>query len=191
MLTKISPIEHFKELVAEAMLHQKVEAAEFTEFYLSTLLADFVTAEKLASEPLAATYLKALSSSGATQARMMKQLGDVSLFTSGFFSDSFNRKIIDVDYYAMMGAASYGHLAAVRRTGVDEPSITALFEELAAKFKLFMAVLSEVSERCRLTTSRDVLRVYERWLKTKSSQAERILRSIGIEPLEVSFSPVQ
>jgi len=185
MITGITPMEHFKELVTEAIRSQQVAAAESTEFYLSSLLADFTNPGRLTDEPLAITYLRALGSGKEVRTRLLKQLGDISLFTSGFFSDSLARKLVDVDYYIAMGESSYGNLASLHSgPGVE------LFTELATKFKLFVDVLTEVSERCSLTTSTDILRVYERWLKTKSARTERVLRELGIEPHDIGTGAV-
>lgn len=186
MLTSIRPIEHFKELVGAAIEHQKIKTNESAEFYLSNLLSDFLQREKLSDEPLAVTYIKALGAARGLQIHLLKQLGDISLFTSGFFSDSLRRKIVDIDYYILMGEASYGYLASLHKQRSGPKDVSMLYSELAAKFKLFVDVLAEVSERSRLTSSRDILRVYERWLRTKSRQAEKILRDLGIEPMEVS-----
>lgn len=190
MLTELRPIDHFKELVATAIRHQRIKTNELAEHYLSTLLASFVFSENLTSEPLAITYLKALNAEKAIQLRLMKQLGDISLFTSGFFSDSLKRNIVDIDYYILMGSTSYGWLAAMHGEARSGESAPSLFSELAGKFTAFVDVLTEVSERSRLTSSKDVLRVYERWLRTKSKQAERLLRSMGIDPLAVSTKPI-
>jgi hypothetical protein len=186
MLTDIRPIEHFKGLVTEAIKHQNIATDEMTEFYLSSLLASFVDSKKLSTEPLAITYIKALESDRELRGRLLKELGDLSLFTSGFFSDSLTRKIVDVDYYIAMGASSYDHLASIHNNVEVENSLGTLFSELAHKFKLFVEVLAEVSERCRLTSSTDILRIYERWLQTKSQRTEALLREIGIEPLDVT-----
>lgn len=190
MLTELKPIEHFNDLVAEAIKHQKVKTNALAEQYLSALLANFIFSERLMSEPLAITYLKALNAEKAIQLRLMKQLGDIALFTSGFFSDSLKRKIVDIDYYILMGTASYGWLAAMHGERGSAASSPTLFSELAAKFNAFVDVLTEVSEKSRLTSSKDVLRVYERWLRTKSKQAERLLRGLGIDPLMVSTRPI-
>ena len=189
MLTEIKPIEHFKELVTEAVGHQKVETNEMAVFYLSTLLSDFVLAERLADEPLAITYLKAMGEGRAVRMRLMKHLGDISLFTSGFFSDSFRRKAVDVDYYASIGVSCYNSVASIHREE-RRAHVSSLFTELAVKFGAFADVLTEVSERSRLTSSKDILRIYERWLRTRSKQAERLLRTLGIEPHEVSTKPI-
>ena len=188
MVTAINPIEHFKELVALAIKRQKVKTDELAEFYLSRLLASFITCEKLLNEPLAITYLKAMGATRDVQLQQMKQLGDISLFTSGFFSDSLKRKIVDIDYYMAMGSASYGFVASMHRGGKNE-HVSKLFNELARKFAAFVDVLTEVSERSRLTSSKDVLRIYERWLRTRSRLAEKVLREMGIEPQMVSTKP--
>jgi len=190
MLTDVKPIEHFKEMVTEAIGRQKVETNEMAVFYLSTLLTDFVMAERLADEPLAITYLKAMGEGRAVRVRLMKHLGDISLFTSGFFSDSFKRKTIDIDYYSSIGVSCYNSVASIHREE-RRGHVSSLFTELAVKFGLFADVLTEVSEKCRLTSDRDILRIYERWLRTRSRQAERLLRSLGIEPHEVSTRPIQ
>ncbi|MBI5468429.1 MAG: hypothetical protein HY891_04775 [Deltaproteobacteria bacterium] len=190
MLTELKPIEHFKELVATAIRAQKVKTNELAEHYLSTLLASFVFSENLTAEPLAVTYIKALNAEKMIQLRLMKQLGDIALFTSGFFSDSLKRKILDVDYYILMGTASYGWLALMHGEEKRSDSFNTLFSELSGKFTAFVDVLTEVSEKSRLTSSKDVLRVYERWLRTKSKQAERLLRGLGIDPLTVSTKPI-
>jgi len=190
MLTKVKPIEHFKELITEAVGRQKVETNEAAVFYLSTLLSEFVLAERLADEPLAITYLKALNEDRAVKVRLMKHLGDISLFTSGFFSDSLRRKVVDIDYYASIGVSCYSSVATIHREQ-RRAHVSSLYTELAVKFGTFADVLTEVSERCRLTSSKDILRIYERWLRTKSKQAEGLLRSLGIEPCEVSTRPIQ
>ena len=186
MVTRIKPIEHFKELVSDAMQRQKVITNEMAEYYLSSLLASFTTSEKSIDEPLAVAYLKALGSARDVQLRQMRQIGDISLFTSGFFSDSLKRKIVDIDYYMAMGSACYGYVASVDRNG----EVRRLFGELASRFPAFVDVLNEVSERCRLTSSNDILRIYERWLRTKSKVTEKALRDMGIEPYEVGTKPV-
>ncbi len=191
MLTDLTPIEHFKGLVTEAIQNQHVAADETTEFYLSRLLADFVDSSKLTTEPLAITYVKALEADYQLAAQLLKELGDMSLFTSGFFSDSLTRKVMDVDYYIAMGALSYDRLAAMHKGTAQEDPLGTLFSELAFKFKAFVEVLSEVSERCQLTSNTDILRIYERWLKTKSARTEGLLRELGIEPQDIQKDLLQ
>ncbi len=191
MLTEITPIEHFKGLVTEAIQNQHVATDQTTEFYLSRLLTDFVDSTKLTTEPLAITYVKALEADYELAAQLLKELGDISLFTSGFFSDSLARKVMDVDYYITMGAISYDRLASIH-SGTDKENVLGtLFSELALKFKLFVEVIAEVSERCQLTSNTDILRIYERWLKTKSTRTKGLLRELGIEPQDIQTDLLQ
>lgn len=200
MLTDIRPIEHFNGLVTEVVQNQKIETDELTRFYLSSLLTEFMDPKKLTDEPLAITYLKAMESGRELSARLFKELGDISLFTSGFFSESVRGGSVDLDYYMAMGARSYNHLASIHsghnghssHSGHSEPSgevetdgsLGGLFNELSARFKLYVDVLTEVSERCRLTSAQDILKLYEKWLVTKSAHTEALLRAQGIEPQE-------
>ena len=96
---------------------------------------------------------------------------------SGFFSDSFTRRSSDVDYYVSMGAYAYGSLS--RR---DADAFGAVFSELARKFVAYMDVLSDVSERSGVRSSTDVLRLYEKWLRTGSSRDGQRLADRGILP---------
>jgi len=75
----------------------------------------------------------------------LREVGDLSLFISGFFADSFNRGYVAVDYYIQLGEYSYASLAR------SESALGDVFDELAGKFTACVDVLSEVSERSALT----------------------------------------
>ena len=76
-----------------------------------------------------------------------------------------------------MGEYAYGSLG--RR---DEDAFADVFSELATRFVGFADVLSEVSERSTLRSSTDVLRLYEKWLRTGSSRDRDKLIERGIVP---------
>ena len=57
-----------------------------------------------------------------------------------------------------------------------------MFDELSDKFTAFVEVLGEVSERTSLSSNADVLRLYERWLRTGSRRSGDLLASRGIVP---------
>ena len=110
-----TPMEYFKQLVEGALAHQRVQSSEHTTFYVVNLLAAFVcpqreTADAL-QEPLALRLARALQTGGVQQREGLRQVGDVSLFLAGFFSDSLARKLVDVDYYVTLGGYAYGHLS--------------------------------------------------------------------------------
>jgi len=54
--------------------------------------------------------------------------------------------------------------------------------ELADNFVRFVDVLSEVSERASLGSNADLLRLYERWLRTGSPRSGQLLAERGVVP---------
>ena len=181
LLREQAPAEYFKELVDSALIRQHIQAGDLTAYYLVNLLCQFVRPDKrgsdLDTEPLAIRLTTALQTGGSEQRARLRSLGDFSLFTSGFFSDSLRRRTIDVDYYVSMGEYAYGSLS--RR---DEDAFAEVFGELARKFVGYMDVLADISERTALTSSADLLRLYEKWLRTGSSRDGRKLIDRGIVP---------
>jgi hypothetical protein len=177
-----TPAEYFKDLIDSALVRQRLHANELTACYLVNLLCGFVRPDRRTGFgdddlPLAFRLGRALESGGLEQRARLRSLGDFSLFMSGFFSDSFRRRSVDVDYYVSMGEYAYGSLS--RR---DEDAFGDVFAELAAKFLAFTDVLSDVSERTGLAAPADVLRLYEKWLRTRSPRDGQRLVDRGIIP---------
>jgi hypothetical protein len=176
-----SPAEYFKELVETAIEHQHVAVRELTSFYLVNLLTGFVQFERSSSstadEPLGVRLTRALQTGGSRQRDGLREVGDLSLFISGFFADSLTRSLVDVDYYIQLGEVAYGSLA---RQG--DPALGDVFDELAGKFSACVDVLGEVSERSALASNSDVLRLYEKWIRTRSRRSGDLLVERGIVP---------
>jgi hypothetical protein len=174
-----TPAEYFKELVDAALVRQRVPAGDLTTYYLVNLLCQFVRLEGTpdADQPLAIRLARALQSGGTEQRSRLRHLGDFSLFVTGFFGDSLNRRSVDVDYYVSMGEYAYGSLS--RR---DTDAFGEVFTELARKFVAYMDVLADISERTGATGSTDVLRLYERWLRTGSTRDGQRLVERGVVP---------
>jgi hypothetical protein len=177
-----TPAEYFKELVESAMARQHVHAADLTEYYLVNLLCQYVRFDAPQdagehSRPLALRLARAFESGGSEQRARLRSIGDFSLFMSGFFPDSFNRRAVDVDYYKAMGEYAYGSLSRS-----DDDTFAEVFGELARKFVGFMDVLADISERTTFASTTDVLRLYEKWLRTGSVRDGQRLVERGILP---------
>jgi hypothetical protein len=181
MVRRESAVEYFKELVEAAMMRQRIVAGELTAFYVVQLLAGFLRRRAEDDEPLALRLVRALESGGARQRATLREIGDVSLFVSGFFSDSLRRKVVDLDYYVHIGGYAYN---ALSRQEAD--TFSPVFAELADKFVDFVDVLSEVSERSSCASNTDLLRLYERWLRIGSPRSGHLLVERGVVP-NVSF----
>jgi hypothetical protein len=177
-----SPLEFFREQVEAACERQCLRPQPLTSYYVVSLLSEFThvggsSGEAMTSnEALGVRLVRALQSAGRDQRRGLKQVGDVSLFISGFFSDSLRRGLIDVDYYVSLGGYAYGSLSAT------DDALSPIFAELSDKFVAFVDVLTEVSERTGLTNHGDLLRLYEKWVRTGSRRDGQLLAERGIVP---------
>ena len=122
-------------------------------------------------------WIQPLVGTAAERAQKLREIGDQSLYISGFFADSLQRSLVDVDYYIKIGGSAYAQLARMKSGARQfEPA----YVELAGKFPRFVDVLAEVSAGSSLTSDRSVVELYERWLKTGSEWIERKLRARGV-----------
>jgi hypothetical protein len=173
--------EYFRELVESALEHQQVSARDVTAFYLVNLLTGFIHFDRSAlsgpEEALGVRFARALQDAGRRQHEELRQVADLSLFITGFFADSLNRSLVDVDYYIQLGEYAYASLA---RQG--DGALGEAFDELSGRFPAFVDVLGEVSERTALTSNGDLLRLYEKWVRTRSRRSGDLLVERGIVP---------
>jgi len=181
-----TPTEYFRELVEKAIARQRLTSSEVSAFYLVQLLDSFVRPDRAYldagidyDQPLAHLLCEAIASGEARRFTLFKATGDLSLFISGFFSDSVMRKPVDFDYYVSLGGYAYGRAArlSAHQTAAE------VFEELSQKFSRFVDVLTEVSEASTLTDHTSLLRLYEKWLRTGSERTGAMLRDLGVLPV--------
>jgi hypothetical protein len=170
--------EFFQEAVSEAMRNQGVDTSPITESYLVNLLGEFLT-HPITNDALGVKLAASTLASPEERIRQLKDVGDTSLYVTGFFSDSLARRLLDVDYYIQMGGTAYGQLARHYR---DRPEFSDVYFELGINFPRFVDVLAEVSETSQLTTNTGVVQLYERWLRTGSEWIARRLRQRGVIP---------
>jgi hypothetical protein len=164
----------FQEVLAGALDRQGVEASQSTEFYLVGLLGEFTKA-RITDEPLSLKLVGTRAADGAERVRALKEVGDTTLYVTGFFADSLERKLVGVDYYMDLGKTAYRELAQRLATS----SVGEVYEELSGKFPRFVDVLAEVRSHTSYL-GQDVVRLYEEWLRTRSDWVEQRLRALGV-----------
>jgi hypothetical protein len=184
--------EFFHDSVQAALRKQHVDVDDHTEHYVVNVLTMFARSEELYErtsegirlKPLARMLADAAAASSAQQRDdALRRLGDVSLFVAGFFAQSFARKLVDIDYHIAMGGRAYGTLADNLRGSMRGQAFAAVFLELAQKFQRLVDVLNEVAEMAHTHTDKDILRLYEIWMKTGSPRAFAILQRLGVAPV--------
>jgi hypothetical protein len=192
--TQVLPVanlqEFFRDALHAALERQHVAVEDQTEHYVVNLLTLFSRSEALYDrtpegprlKPLVVMLAEALEArSSDDRNRGLQRLGDVSLFVAGFFAQSFARKLIDIDYHIAMGGRAYSTLADNLARGRGRV-LGQVFAELAGKFQPMVDALNDLSETSYRHTDKDVLRLYEIWMKTGSRRSYAILRKLGVDP---------
>lgn len=195
VVTVTNLAEFFRGTLRGVLADQHLAVEEQTESYVVNMLTLFARAERLheraadgaPAKSLVEMFSDALQAATVAERDLaLQRVGDVSLFMAGFFLRSFARRLVDVDYHVAMGGQAYGTLARSlergRRRGPAQ-----VFAELAAKFQPLVDALGQISDAAYVYTQRDILRLYEVWLKTGSVRARRLLRRLGVEAAPVAL----
>lgn len=125
-------------------------------YYSSDVLDKFVLSEeffetsegKVREKILGLKILEATQYTREEQKKIYKEVGDMSLMVCGYFSQSVNKKIVDLQYYSQIGKMAYSHLNSITPAFLDIPSfygmvatcfgsLTTLMTLLASKEKKF------------------------------------------------------
>lgn len=185
--------DYFRDAVETAIKSRQVEASGSTTTYLVTLLEDqarpaFAEA-KNADKPFTLLLEDALETPDLGERfERLRLVGDEVLYRLGFFGDHFEARGVDPEYLIRLGSRAYGAAGSLI-TGPSTRSLEAaaepaidVFGELAKKFGAFVGVLNEVADltvAAGASTSRAVVKLYERWLRTRSESLADALSSHG------------
>lgn len=188
----------FGEVVDDAMKARRVDATDGATRYLVGLLTDYAHPEGLAGEalerPLTLLLDEALRSPDpAERFERLRSLGDGVLYGCGFFGDHFEARGVDAKYLHGLGTRAYDAAGSMLRRGGDD-STPDLFGELALKFDAFVDVLADVADATiamGTESSRGLLKMYERWLKTGSDRLASALTSRGVVPTRATKGVLQ
>ena len=172
---------YFRDEVDLACKQEGLPAGSPTQPYLVHLLAAYA-AQPIENRPLGLRLLNAMGASPRERRTHLREIGDTSLFLCGFWGDSLGRGLVDVGYYTDLGEMAYRELAHGAPVAVPEVGrVPGVFGELARNFSRFVGVLMTISRRtARGRNPADVVRLYDRWLRTKSSWAARRLAEEGV-----------
>jgi hypothetical protein len=185
----ISPEEHFSEVLKEACQQRQVKSQPQVEAYLVQLLKFYLDSRNLHGpsvvvetstekppETFAEMYLHAMNSETAKKQELMRTVADRALYLTGFFSDSFQRKIVDIDYYVDIGSAAYSNLSSWTK----KDSLATVYSTFSKRFHDYVEVLNYVSEKSQVQADQNVLRLYDRYLRTGSDLAREKLTEMGV-----------
>jgi len=185
----------FSEVVDDAMRSRRVDATEGVTRYLVGLLSDYAHPDRRAGEtmerPLTLLLDEALRAADpADRFERLRTIGDGVLYGCGFFGDHFEARGIDPKYLHGLGTRAYDAAGSI----FQQKRESNLFSELALNFEAFARVLADVADvtiAMGSESSRGILRLYERWLKTGSDRLASVLASRGVMPIRGAKGTVQ
>ena len=129
-------------------------------------------------EPLAIMLRQAIDSEDdAERIRLLRRLGDVALFTSGFFAERVENRGLDIDYFVGMGGMAYSNVSSLARRG--RANWQQLYERLARNFQQAVHLLWDFVNSTALPKNTDLLAMYREWERTGSRRLQRLLVAQG------------
>lgn len=185
----ISSRDYFGQVLDDAFNARKIKSEVRVKGYLIQVLEFYLDAKNLFEKEnadetgkrklntLAELYLTAASAESRQKIELLKKLGDRSLYISGFFGDSLQRKIVDIDYYVNMGGAAYGTLS---KTLDRQDPLKDVFEIISKRFIDYVEALTYISQNTMVSNNQSLLRLYDRYLQTGSTLAKEKLIEMGI-----------
>ncbi|MBX3209873.1 MAG: hypothetical protein KF764_32885 [Labilithrix sp.] len=177
----------FEEMVDDALKSRGVNASEGARSYVVALLADLAKPgspiERTLERPLTLLLDEALKTpERGERFERLRTLGDGVLYSSGFFADHFEARGVDTSYLIGIGRTAYDSAGSLIRTRASDENKFDLFAELSEGFASFVDVIGEVANATiasGVATSRGLVKLYERWLKTRSDKLADALSSHG------------
>jgi hypothetical protein len=171
----------FRERLDGALSRQSLRLSSAAKVYVVNLMAGFANGGfgSALDEPFALRLAAALRTRGGERARLLRELGDTALYACGFFSEHLERRGISREYIVTMGYRGYrGAVDAAPRS-----ALAAVCPELAFSFDPLARVLDDVRESTALRTPQQIVRLYERWHRTRSPLLAERLEAEGVYPL--------
>ncbi len=169
---------YFQERLSTALSELGVVAEPHTEHYLVELLAAGQKgAVATPDQPLVHRLQAAIEARDRRERlRSYREAGDAALYTSGFFAEHLQKRGLSHDYYVELGARAYCAASELCGQRAD------VYHQLGARFDDYSKVLEEVRESTVLRTPQDIVRLYDRWRRTRSPRLAARLHAAGVFP---------
>ncbi|MDW8245818.1 MAG: hypothetical protein RMJ84_04495 [Sandaracinaceae bacterium] len=114
--------------------------------------------------------------------RALLRLGDELLYFGGFFREHLERRGLSGNSIKELGSRAYGVAARLAASHPPEFSKASIYEELAKLFGVLVEVFDDIRESQASYTSEDLLRLYEKWVRTRSPRIAMRLHAHGMPP---------
>ncbi len=174
--------DFFRHYICRAKEALKVDLSDSGEAYLVHLLCDFSSTEAAREQPaVASLYERAVRAPAPLQLECYKVVGDVSLYTAGFFGESVHEEV-GLDYYVKMGEVAYETASSLVDSAEGGAPLASTYRELSQTFAALVDVLGQVSDETVAGSDPEGVhaRLYARWARTRSERLGRLLYEKGL-----------
>lgn len=186
----MSPEEHFSEVIQEACQERQIKTHPQVEAYLVQILKHYLVSRNFHQpiqedstekppETFAEMYLVAMNAESPKNKELMRTVADKALYLTGFFADSLQKKVVDIDYYTELGSAAYYNLSVWTK----EDTLSSVYTTFSKRFNDFVDVLNYVSEKSLIQADPNIVKLYDRYLRTGSELAREKLNELGVVTL--------
>lgn len=193
----LNPKEYFRGELHKASNALRISLGQELEHYIVNLLCEFINLEKfqdlpgqdtsIFDAPLTVILQQALEQKALDQKiRLLKYLGDTSLYVAGYFQDYFNRKTFDVKYYIDMGSTAYNNVG-----NLLENQQRKVYANLSENFVRLVDLVAEMSHFNGADSNQNILAIYDRWNRSNSDRLRKILEDSGIIPIPIPLKRAQ
>lgn len=198
IVAAVSVSDFFSDAVTEAMRSRGVTASDGAKSYVVGMLSELAKPgspiERTLEQPLTLLLNEALTTPEVGERfERLRVLGDGVLYSSGFFADHFEARGVDTGYIIGIGRTAYENAGSIIMGRVPEAELNGpvsgasgrsidIFKELSQHFARFVEVIGEVANATiarGVASSKGLIKLYERWLKTRSDSLAEALSSHG------------
>ena len=167
---------YFRERITAASARHETRIPPDVEAHLVALLARGAPGEE--RHPTLVHQLHAAATAGGPRARRaaFRATGDRALYTVGFEGPHLARRGVSPRYYAAVGGRAYREASVL--PGAERRTL----RHLAEGFGRWARLLDTVREETALRTPQDIVRLYDRYRRTRSPLLAERLRHAGVFP---------
>lgn len=166
--------------VAAAEKKLRIELSPLSKVYILDLLKRLARSNDLFAtladdRPLAAIMLEAMHKNIFERIRDLRLIGDLSLVFSGLYPEHLTRRLVDVDYFILLGKHSYSLLAETCREYRSRRKVAVLYFQLFSEFVCLTEILTEMAHAMGFLDETDMSKAARRWRHTRIRKYLEIL----------------
>jgi hypothetical protein len=180
--------ELFFNLVDEFEKKLGIHLSEYSKIYLMELLEELAANNNyfnniLEDKALAEVLMEALHQNIFEKIKNLKAVGDLCLLFGGLYPDYMTKKLVDIDYYILIGKNSYNLISDTYRNYTSKYELYRLYNKLSEEYIQLINILTEISDKLNFLTRNDIYKSFKRWKKTGISKYLEVIRSNNVIPI--------